>query len=239
VDRIQAVRVDYPTPEQELALLKRKLGDAIPDTLLQQSIAMANDIRYLHSGRTDRLSDRVQASMAPTMETTLSTRSLLRLWNLVILYAGVEKPLFYALDIAVTNQVQRGVRRSDPQDRGGSLRRRCEPMIDFQVYQGPGNRIVALSTQPVGEHWLVKDGTQGSRLRISQWPLTKYPTLDALKSALLSPQYTYRYTGRVDTHGNSASVVTGSVIFWRFGVPRSNRCAVISYGSPTSWPTAG
>ena len=104
MDRIQAVRVDYPTPEQELALLKRKLGDAIPDTLLQQSIAMANDIRYLHSGRTDRLSDRVQASMAPTMETTLSTRSLLRLWNLVILYAGVEKPLFYALDIAVTNK---------------------------------------------------------------------------------------------------------------------------------------
>ena len=87
-------------------------------------------------------------------------------------------------------------------------------MIDFQVYQGPGNRIVALSTQPVGEHWLVKDGTQGSRLRISQWPLTKYPTLDALKSALLSPQYTYRYTGRVDTHGNSASVSTKSVIFW-------------------------
>jgi len=72
--------------------------------MLHQSIAMANDIRYLHSGRTDRLSDRVQASMAPTMETTLSTRSLLRLWNLVVLYAGVEKPLFYALDIAVTNK---------------------------------------------------------------------------------------------------------------------------------------
>ena len=52
-------------------------------------------------------------------------------------------------------------------------------MIDFQVFQGPGNRIVAVSTQPVGEHWTVKDGTQGTRLRISQWPLTKYPTLDA------------------------------------------------------------
>jgi hypothetical protein len=87
-------------------------------------------------------------------------------------------------------------------------------VIDFQVYQGPGNRIVAVSTQPVGEHWIVKDGTQGSRLRISQWPLNKYPTLDALKSALLSPQYTHRYTGRVDTHGNSASVSTESVIFW-------------------------
>ncbi len=87
-------------------------------------------------------------------------------------------------------------------------------MIDFQVYQGPGNRIVALSTEPVGEHWIVKDGTQGSRLRISQWPLSKHPTLDALKSAFLSPQYTYRYTGRVDTHGNSASVATDSVIFW-------------------------
>ena len=87
-------------------------------------------------------------------------------------------------------------------------------MIDFQVFQGPGNRIVAVSTQPVGEHWSVKDGTQGTRLRISQWPLTKYPTLDALKSAFLSPQYTHLYTGHVDTHGNSASVSTKSVIFW-------------------------
>ena len=87
-------------------------------------------------------------------------------------------------------------------------------MIDFQVFQGPGNRIVAVSTQPVGEHWTVKDGTQGTRLRISQWPLTKYPTLDALKSAFLSPQYTHLYTGHVDTHGNSASVSTKSVIFW-------------------------
>ena len=72
--------------------------------MLNQSISMANDIRFLHAGKTDRLSGHVQASMAPTMETTLSTRSLLRLWNLVILYAGVEKPLFYALDIAVTNK---------------------------------------------------------------------------------------------------------------------------------------
>lgn len=87
-------------------------------------------------------------------------------------------------------------------------------MIDFQVFQGPGNRIVAVSTQPVGEHWTVKDGTQGTRLRISQWPLTKYPTLDALKSAFLSAQYTHLYTGHVDTHGNSASVSTKSVIFW-------------------------
>ena len=87
-------------------------------------------------------------------------------------------------------------------------------MIDFQVFQGPGNRIVAVSTQPVGENWTVKDGTQGTRLRISQWPLTKYPTLDALKSAFLSPQYTHLYTGHVDTHGNSASVSTKSVIFW-------------------------
>ena len=87
-------------------------------------------------------------------------------------------------------------------------------MIDFQVFQGPGNRIVAVSTQPVGEHWTVKDGTQGTRLRISQWPLAKYPTLDALKSAFLSPQYTHLYTGHVDTHGNSASVSTKSVIFW-------------------------
>ncbi len=87
-------------------------------------------------------------------------------------------------------------------------------MIDFQGFQGPGNRIVAVSTQPVGEHWTVKDGTQGTRLRISQWPLTKYPTLDALKSAFLSPQYTHLYTGHVDTHGNSASVSTKSVIFW-------------------------
>ena len=87
-------------------------------------------------------------------------------------------------------------------------------MIDFQVFQGPGNRIVAVSTQPVGEHWTVNDGTQGTRLRISQWPLTKYPTLDALKSAFLSPQYTHLYTGHVDTHGNSASVSTKSVIFW-------------------------
>jgi hypothetical protein len=87
-------------------------------------------------------------------------------------------------------------------------------MIGFQVFQGPGNRIVAVSTQPVGEHWTVKDGTQGTRLRISQWPLTKYPTLDALKSAFLSPQYTHLYTGHVDTHGNSASVSTKSVIFW-------------------------
>jgi len=87
-------------------------------------------------------------------------------------------------------------------------------MIDFQVFQGPGNRIVAVSTQPVGEHWIVKDGTQGTRLRISQWPITKYPTLDALKSAFLPPQYTHLYSGRVDTHGNSTSVSTEAVIFW-------------------------
>ena len=87
-------------------------------------------------------------------------------------------------------------------------------MIDFQVFQGPGNRIVAVSTQPVGEHWTVKDGTQGTRLRISQWPLTKYPTLDALKIVFHDPPSTHLYTGHVDTHGNSASVSTKSVIFW-------------------------
>lgn len=105
MDRSQAVRVEYPLPAQEFALLKKKLGDAIPDDMLHQSIAFANDIRYLHAGRTDRLSGRVQSSMVPTMETTLSTRSLVRLWNLVVLYASVEKPLFYALEIAVTNKV--------------------------------------------------------------------------------------------------------------------------------------
>ena len=104
MDRFQAFPVDYPSPEQEFALLKAKLGDAISDEHLQQSIAFANDIRYLHSGRTDRLSAHAQSSMASTMETTLSTRSLLRLWNLVVLYQGVPKPFEYALGIAVTHK---------------------------------------------------------------------------------------------------------------------------------------
>lgn len=87
-------------------------------------------------------------------------------------------------------------------------------MIDFQVYQGPGNRIVAISTQPVGEQWTVKEGTQGTRLRLSQWPTSKYPTLDSIKSILLPPNYVFRFAGHVDMHGNCPSVSTEAVLFW-------------------------
>jgi hypothetical protein len=87
-------------------------------------------------------------------------------------------------------------------------------MIDFEVYRGPESRIVAISKAARNGQWTIKVGTQGSRLRISTWAESKYPTLDSVKADALTSEYAYIYTGQVDTRGNPDVVQDAERIFW-------------------------
>jgi hypothetical protein len=74
-------------------------------------------------------------------------------------------------------------------------------MARYEVYQGPGQRIVAISLEPMAGVYTVRQGTQGTTLRVTTAPATRYPSRDALKAALLSPDYVLLFTGEVDPQG--------------------------------------
>jgi cobaltochelatase CobS len=104
LDRTIAVRVEYMPPETELRVLKHALGDAIPESALRQSIAFANDVRFLYSGATEGLSQHADSSLNGAIDRTISTRALLDLWSLTLVHAAVDSPLLYALQQVVTSK---------------------------------------------------------------------------------------------------------------------------------------
>jgi hypothetical protein len=83
----------------------------------------------------------------------------------------------------------------------------------YSVFRGPGNRLVAISVEPLNGAWLIKTGEQGKRLRSSTIPESKYSSFSALKADHLGEGYQQLFTGTIDAHGNSTDV-SASVYYW-------------------------
>jgi cobaltochelatase CobS len=104
LDRCWVVQARYPVPDVELAALRKKVDESITDEQLMQSIRFANDVRNLYAKTTSGLSKHATPDLAAVMETTVSRRTLPRLWNIATMMAGVSKPMSYALQLSLTNR---------------------------------------------------------------------------------------------------------------------------------------
>jgi hypothetical protein len=96
-------------------------------------------------------------------------------------------------------------------------------MITYEVFSGPRDQIIAISTKATDGHWTVKKGTQGKRLTVSQWPVQDHSTLLSLKKRILTSDYSYQCTGRIDTKGNLVSTSHGVCVHWEISESDINR----------------
>ena len=87
-------------------------------------------------------------------------------------------------------------------------------MTEFEVYRGPGDRLVAISTVPVRGAWFVRSGVQGKRMKVSTFPTDEYPSRDGVLASVLTDRYVSEYTGRISPHGEMVSVSDSAVLFW-------------------------
>jgi hypothetical protein len=87
-------------------------------------------------------------------------------------------------------------------------------MQRFEVFQGPGHRIIAISLEPTEGAYTVKQGTQGTTLRVTTAPVSQYASRDVLKAALLSSEYVALFTGLVDSKGYHSAIDDGNALGW-------------------------
>lgn len=105
LDRVLAHEVWYPEPEQEFAILRRSVEANVGDDLLRRSIKFANDIRYIYCERNNDVSDKARAmEVHNTISDTISTRALIRIWKTMLTFPNVDRPIIYALRLAVTSK---------------------------------------------------------------------------------------------------------------------------------------
>lgn len=105
LDRNWCHSVWYPTPDDEFRILRTAVDPDIGDDPIHRSIRLANDVRYLYTGRDNEASDSGQAlGIGGTIHTTLSTRSLIMLWRVMALFPSVDQPIIHALKLVVTNK---------------------------------------------------------------------------------------------------------------------------------------
>jgi len=105
LDRVMCHEVWYPDPEQEFAILRKRVTDRVDDTRLRQSIAFANDVRFLFTNRDQDASSAAQSlGVSGSIHTTISTRALASLWNAMTIYSRVDNPILNALRLVVTNK---------------------------------------------------------------------------------------------------------------------------------------
>ena len=97
MDRMWVVYVDYPTKEQELAILKAATPD-LTTAIIETMIDVANDVRNVYIGT------RRDNGVEGDCEVTLSTRTLIRWANLSWFFQGRPNALSYALDRALGNR---------------------------------------------------------------------------------------------------------------------------------------
>lgn len=104
-DRFFIMNVSYMPEDQEVELVMKRLkvlgftDQATIQALSERYVRVANAVRSQYIGNSDA---------ADAMETTISTRSLLRWVTLAVLYRGVQQkgfsPVHYALERAKTFQ---------------------------------------------------------------------------------------------------------------------------------------
>jgi cobaltochelatase CobS len=100
-DRFITLKVDYPTPEEEIPVVKQVFLNSGEDESLAQMFAermvdVAGRVRKQFVGESDE---------AGAIDVTLSTRALKRWANLMTIFSKVKSkdPVLYALERAVTN----------------------------------------------------------------------------------------------------------------------------------------
>ncbi|MEE4376780.1 MAG: AAA family ATPase [Candidatus Competibacteraceae bacterium] len=91
LDRFSLMQVDYPTPEQEQAILQQTCP-VLPDAIRDKLIEVANEIRRLFVGDADDVDP---------IEVTLSTRTLVRWARKTGFFQDTPRPLQHALDRAL------------------------------------------------------------------------------------------------------------------------------------------
>ena len=88
MDRFRVVKVDYPSPEIEAAILEKKLPE-LPEDTRAKMIRIANLIRALFVGGDE---------VATPLTITMSTRTLCRWAKLTVVFRNAPNALSYALN---------------------------------------------------------------------------------------------------------------------------------------------
>lgn len=104
-DRFWVFECFYPTEDEELSILQKAFGDQFGEQDLRTSIRLANDVRYLYSGEKGKATGNASNIDEASIDTTFSTRSLVRMWEVLEAFGSVDKPLEFALGIALTNKI--------------------------------------------------------------------------------------------------------------------------------------
>ncbi|HRP04372.1 MAG TPA: AAA family ATPase [Opitutaceae bacterium] len=105
LDRNWCHEVWYAPPEHELLVLRKAVEEEIGEEPLRRSIKLANDVRYLYTGRDNEVSTSGQAvGGSGRIHVTFSTRALMMLWRVMALFPNVEQPIIYALKLVITNK---------------------------------------------------------------------------------------------------------------------------------------
>lgn len=96
MDRFWVIEVDYPEADIETAILMQAVTD-IPSPVITNMVQVANEVRRLFRGDNDE---------GTQIETTFSTRTLLRWAYLARQYRNAPQPMLYALKRALTNRAE-------------------------------------------------------------------------------------------------------------------------------------
>ncbi|NKC01816.1 MAG: AAA domain-containing protein [Pseudomonadales bacterium] len=102
LDRFWTHDVWYSGEDIEFKILRKRVSPSIEDEHIRQSIRLANDIRYLYTGKDESASSSAQ-SFAGHIDATFSTRTLASFWSVMELFQ-VDKPVEYALNLVIANQ---------------------------------------------------------------------------------------------------------------------------------------
>lgn len=95
LDRFWVVEVDYPDPTEEAAVIGQAVA-SLPGEIIDKMIEVAGEVRRLFQGDQE----------GPSLETTFSTRTLVRWAMLVKHYRGAPRPLHHALRRALTHRAE-------------------------------------------------------------------------------------------------------------------------------------
>ena len=100
-DRFITLNVDYPTPEEEIPIIKKVFvnggeDESVAQMFAERMVDVAGRVRKQFVGESDD---------AGAIDVTLSTRALKRWANLMTIFSSVKEkdPVVYALERAVTN----------------------------------------------------------------------------------------------------------------------------------------
>lgn len=81
----------------------------------------------------------------------------------------------------------------------------------YSVHRGPGNQLVAVSKEPVGDRWTIKSGEQGKKLRVTTVPVGPNRTFRSVLSDYVSGDYQWVCEGYIDAYGENVDADASSI----------------------------